>query len=795
MPEISSFPETTRSILSSGLLRTTASTGQQRIWFNQQEKRDSLPSPHVTCNIVLPLTIQHGCLSIDHMRRILHAILDRYTILRTAVYYNEKIGQLEQEIMPTSDDRYSFKVTQNIQSIEQIEALITLEVTNNFAELRHGLVVHCHIVHMGDDNEDICVGDVIVFAFHQIAFDYNSFEPFINALNQECNSSVSRHVQRNIPQYIDYSMHEQNLMTDRCLDSKMNLSRKFWSKIMSDWSCNKTPVALPKISQTSTKRSYSSQSFAFQLDQNFFNAQTHFAISNNASIYHISMAYYFAFLFKLGLEEDLCVVSPTAHRHLPEMKSMIGMFVNLIPYRIKVEPEKSFLNLVQQIEHFYSVACEHSLLPYEEIANSSLNNQNRSSTIPLFFYSKSTELPMTRIQNCDKIIDHLTTFNKWNDQELLQAIVIKPNHLSLIVSHDHYAHKTRCVFECSTDLLDQAALELFAKRFETMLKQIFSVSSISQLSLLLPEECSMLHQLNSTDDFSLTDNTIHYKIVERAYDQPQKISLILDAQCLSYAELLHASQYLAHHLIDVYHVKRHDIVTQCVNRSIEMIIGIMAIVMTGATYCPLSPDQPVKRLHSLIAQTQSVCTLIHSATKPFELSNYVEIDKVLLSSGQKQVSIEHIACADDIAYAIFTSGSTGTPKCVPITHQNLNTCLGALKFCNIMTQNDIVLQICSVTFDIHLEEILGTLWLGGQLVLLRHSTYLDMDYVTLVINNSQVTFMSGVSTLFATLVQHLEERENPFLPTLKCLCFGGKFRKMSLLSSMHLLEHRRTSCN
>jgi len=168
------------------------------------------------------------------MRRVLHAVLERHTILRTAVYYNEKIGQLEQEIMPNSDDRYSFTVTQNIQSMEQIEALITFEDTNNFAELRHGVVVHCHIIQMGNDNDDLRVGDVIVFAFHQIAFDFNSVEPFIDAFNQECKSPVYRRVQRNIPQYIDYSMHEQNLMADRCLDSKINLARKFWSKIMSD---------------------------------------------------------------------------------------------------------------------------------------------------------------------------------------------------------------------------------------------------------------------------------------------------------------------------------------------------------------------------------------------------------------------------------------------------------------------------------------------------------------------------------------------------------------------------------
>jgi non-ribosomal peptide synthetase component F len=296
----------------------------------------------------------------------------------------------------------------------------------------------------------------------------------------------------------------------------------------------------------------------------------------------------------------------------------------------------------------------------------------------------------------------------------------------------------------------------------------------------------MLRQLNSTDDFPLTDNTIHYEIVQRAYDHPQKISITLDAQCLSYAELLHASQYLAHHLIDVCQVKRHDIVTQCVNRSIEMVIGIMAILMTGATYCPLSPDQPVKRLHSLIAQTQSVCTLIHSATKPFELSNYVEIDKILLLSDQKQVSIENTACANDIAYAIFTSGSTGIPKCVPITHHDFTTYIRTFRYLNVLTENDTVLQVSAVTFDIHLEVIMGTLLLGGQMVLLQHSADRDLSYIISIVKNSQITYLAGTPTLLAELAETLRanEGEDASLPTIRYMVLGGK-RKTKFTTSFN----------
>ena len=288
---------------------------------------------------------------------------------------------------------------------------------------------------------------------------------------------------------------------------------------------------------------------------------------------------------------------------------------------------------------------------------------------------------------------------------------------------------------------------------------------------------------------ALENLLVHQQFAIQAEIHPQKVSITFHDQSLSYAELLYYSQQLAHHLINVWHVQRHQIVTQCINRSIEMIIGIMAILMTGATYCPLSFDQPAERLRVFITQTQSVCTLIHSMIKPFVRSTFVEIDQVLWSHNSRQIWTDDVADVDDIAYIIFTSGSTGTPKGVPISHHNLVTYIHGLESSNILTNNDVVLQICSVTFDVHVEEILGTLLLGGQVVLLRHHGNLDIEYMISSVKNFQITYIAGVPTMFRELAENLACKEglDACLPTIRSLVIGGK-RDTKLVTFFYVIS-------
>jgi amino acid adenylation domain-containing protein len=188
---------------------------------------------------------------------------------------------------------------------------------------------------------------------------------------------------------------------------------------------------------------------------------------------------------------------------------------------------------------------------------------------------------------------------------------------------------------------------------------------------------------------------------------------------------------------------------------LSKVIGILSILLSGASYCPLSPDQPPARLVSLIEQVQPKCVLMHSRTSTLVSSNCVNIEMILSTSNMIAVNGIELMSSSNTAYLVFTSGSTGTPKVVPISHRNFTVCMKALADASIMQTNDVVLQVTPVTFDIHLQEILGTLWLGGALVLFRPKGNLDMHYFTKIIQRNQATLLIMVPTLITVLIQHL----------------------------------------
>ena len=155
---------------------------------------------------------------------------------------------------------------------------------------------------------------------------------------------------------------------------------------------------------------------------------------------------------------------------------------------------------------------------------------------------------------------------------------------------------------------------------------------------------------------------------------PQKIAVELDEQMITYNELLFYAQTLALNLVDEHGVKEGDIICQCVERSISMVIGMMAIQLCGAVYCPLSPRDPLLRLQTLIEQTQCQLVLMHDLTeKKFDLqSTTVNIDVVINmdQSMTNEINVDRLSnvmiSGESIAYIIFTSGSTGTPKAVSV---------------------------------------------------------------------------------------------------------------------------------
>ncbi|CAF4223620.1 unnamed protein product, partial [Adineta steineri] len=269
-------------------------------------------------------------------------------------------------------------------------------------------------------------------------------------------------------------------------------------------------------------------------------------------------------------------------------------------------------------------------------------------------------------------------------------------------------------------------MEKISQRFHFILRELSAYTiddqinkPICELSLILSDEKYLMQSLNNTQiSFSSPVTCIHHEFVHQVMKHPQKLAVELDEQSLTYCELLYYVQLVSLTLLNEYHVFPGEVVCQCVERSLSMVIGIMGIEMAGGVYCPLSPRDPEHRLHVLVEQTQCRLVLVHDLTK-FKF-NYgimlLGIDSVFTNA--ETDSLIHVnrlsnvaVIPDNIAYIIFTSGSTGTPKPAQLRHKNFYESIRSLLHIDLFNKTHTIVQMarcerCSVQLVELLERII-----------------------------------------------------------------------------------------
>jgi non-ribosomal peptide synthetase component F len=284
----------------------------------------------------------------------------------------------------------------------------------------------------------------------------------------------------------------------------MNQARRFWSMVMNGYDWNTKYSLFIDSTKNTNMRSGRGHAISFALESDLVHAQIQCAMSNDVSMFQLGLSCFFAFLYRLynSQTDDFCVTSPINNRLLPETKTMIGMFVNLLSYRIKIDHTESFITLMLRVRQLCIDVLEHAQLPYQEIIG---NVSNSSSTkIPFHFQYESTVSSVTYGSKIDfKTKDAILQGYPGRNWSHSNGTAL--NDLSLIMIHNYHDQTTYFIFEYSTDLYDDAMIHLIARRFQHFLLQIFSsnvemtqlnqsLKPISKLSVLLPEDAEEIQR-------------------------------------------------------------------------------------------------------------------------------------------------------------------------------------------------------------------------------------------------------------------------------------------------------------
>ncbi|CAF1117030.1 unnamed protein product [Adineta steineri] len=775
-----------------------ASFAQARIWLDERIRFDPDKPQVAIYNMPFVYRLQSGhTLSIKQLCHALHLTLSKHSSLHTSLHFDIEKNQLMQQVITHEDknnrNNSMFSIIETAyETEEQLNEILHDEKRNpQVFNLSQGLVFRCHIIYYKQisSNDLLSDKDLLIFNFHHALFDFPSMKIFHHDLNQAYTTGILLYDDNTNLRYLDYAAIEQQM--------SMTGASMFWLDVLHNCKLDQ-PLPLPfdRYRLSNEHRTGHGTCISFDFGQDLSHDFLIHASSNSISLEHLALATYFIFLLKLtNGENDLCIGINTHGRYRDELTSIIGMFVNAIPLRCQLDPHLSFHKITKHVQNNMINCIKYSYFPLQRILNQHPNISNPVFLDTAFeFISSMTKDEEDEIMIGDSRFSLLPYSIKISEDEIMSKF-----DFILSFRHDMNLNELSCTINASLDLFNVQTVCTTGQRLQTMLHQQFTSfhsqinKPVHELSLTLSNEQYLMQSLNNTQvSFSSPLTCIHHEFVYQVMKHPQKLAVELDEQSLTYCELLHYVQVLSLTLLNKYLVAPGEIVCQCVERSLSMVIGIMAIEMVGGVYCPLSPRDPQHRLHALTQQTQSRLVLVHGLTTTKFDDDIISLDiNSLLTSHAIECVIDVtrlskvITVSDDVAYIIFTSGSTGKPKAVQVQHKNFTGFMSSLVYGDVLNEKDTILQMARCSFDVHVHDILGSFMTGSSLIMLHPRGIMDFDYLANVMTEKNITCFASVPTIISNFFTFLQQQNHHNVAQyLRSICSGGEPCSLKLINLM-----------
>jgi amino acid adenylation domain-containing protein/thioester reductase-like protein len=431
--------------------------------------------------------------------------------------------------------------------------------------------------------------------------------------------------------------------------------------------------------------------------------------------------------------------------------------------RSKFEDHLSFQSLLLQVRETTLQAYEHQDVPFEQI-----QRQRSLSYSPLFQV-------MFILQNTSKGDVELPDIT-WHHLNIESTI----SKFDLTLSMSETSNGLVGEWEYNTDLFDGSTIERMAGHLQNLLSAIVEnpQQAVGKLPLLSARE---RHQLlvewsNTSCEYS-TDKCIHQLFEEQVEKTPHAVAVVFDQEQLTYEQLNQKANQLAHYLQSL-GVKPEVLVGICVERSLNMVVGLLGILKAGGAYVPLDPTYPEEHL-SYMLEDSGIQILLTQDKLIFQLSKH-QVQVVCLDSDWDKIALYSqknptgINSGEHLAYIIYTSGSTGKSKGVTIAHQALSRFTQTILSEYQITASDRILQFASISFDTAIEEIYPCLCTGATLVLRTNEMLADLRKFFQYCQDLQVTVLDLPTAYWHQLVADLVGDDVVIPESLRLVVIGGE---------------------
>ncbi len=717
------------------------SYAQEQVWLHAQLAGD-FPLYNE------PVTIHYsGALNVAALEESFNEILRRHEAWRT--FFSVVDGQPAQEVVPSLSISLPVLDLRNLPQAERNAAALAIATADARRPIDLGRVPLFGARLIRLDNEEYR----LYLTLSHIIFDgvgfYRVFLPELATLYKAFGAGKPSPLPEPVIQYPDFACWQRQTMTTETLAKDI----EFWGKQLSR---NLPDSYLPGDRTPKRALTFRGSMYPFRLSKSLTAKLGAFCRAEDVSLFHVLFAAFAALLYRYSGEEVIPIGSITAGRDRPETEALLGYFLNTVVFPCDLSGNPSFRTLVQRFRNLTIDVLEHDQLPFEHLVKE-LKVRRNPGRNPLFQAMFSLDPPLPEIDPAWRLtqMDVDTGASKYD----------------LYLELGERSAEVLARFHYGTDLFNSAMIAAMANHWQRLLEGAIDSpeQALSQLPVLTPDENNQIVTEWNRTDCSYPQACIHELFELQVDRSPDAVAVVFEDSQLCYGELNERANQLA------WYLRQQGVgpdvpVGICVDRGLEMVVGLLAILKAGGAYVPLDPRLPQGRLTFMLSDVNPPVVLTQQRWQ----DKFPGARKVLFDTDRERIARESKANpgkgADPhtLAYVMYTSGSTGRPKGVPIEHRSVVNFLCSMQREPGLSEEDVLLAVTTLSFDIAGLEIYLPLISGARLVVAGLETAVDGTRLLALLLESKATILQATPVTWRLLMEAGWQGSGDF----KILCGG-----------------------
>ncbi|MBX3327338.1 MAG: amino acid adenylation domain-containing protein, partial [Nitrospira sp.] len=704
------------------------SYSQQRMWLMYQL------APESTAYNMPFASRQMGRLDKAALRSTIDAICRRHEAFRTT--FRMKGEGPVQMIQPFRSPHWIEVTLRHLPSEErqqQAARLVEREANQPF-DLEHGPLARFLLIEIEPEDH------VLVLTMHHIIGDQWSFgiigyefALFYNAL---CRGEVPS--AKPIPlQYADYAVWQRRCLTD----DRLNTQSDYWQKKLAGL----FKLSLPTDHPRPATQTFNGSHRMLELPTSLIERLKQFSAEQNATVFMTLLACFQILLSRYSGQTDVAVGSPIANRTQSAIESIIGSFVNTLVMRTDLSGDPTFIELMARVRETALEAYANQDFPFDKLVEEmhSARDQSSAPLVQVLFNVPNAPIREITVQGLSWVPFEVETQASQFD-------------LSLTIETE-FSRKAYLSF--NTDLFEPQTAERMLGQYKALLQSALAnpKSKLSELpTLTATERRQMLRDWNHTQREYPQSECFPQLFEAQVKRTPDAVAVSMEQKVLRYDELNSRANQLARHLQQL-GVKPGVTVGIGLDRSLEKVIALLAVLKTGAAYVPLDPKFPRDRLR-FMTQDASLAAVLTTVALSDRFDP--QVCRLLCLDRETEViaqmadhNLSPFATPQDLAYVLYTSGSTGQPKGVEIPHRALVNFLWSIRQEPGCTAQDVMLSVTTISFDIFGLELYVPLLVGARVEIASQAAATDGRQLRILCESVQPTIMQATPATWRMLIE------------------------------------------